>query len=49
MTAARRSRGSRPASGRVPAAARAATEAQFYYPPGAAAAEGWYDVEADRD
>jgi hypothetical protein len=37
-----------------PAAAREATEAQFYYPrlpdggddPGA---EGWYDVEADRD
>jgi agmatinase len=37
-----------------PASARAATEAQFYYPrltdagddPGA---EGWYDVEADRD
>ena len=39
---------------RGPAAAREATEAQFYYPrqrdggddPGA---EGWYDVEADRD
>ena len=37
-----------------PAAARSATEAQFYYPrlpdggddPGA---EDWYDVEADRD
>jgi agmatinase len=37
-----------------PAAAREATEAQFYYPRlGGAAddrgAEGWYDVEADRD
>jgi agmatinase len=36
-----------------PAAARDATEAQFYYSgPGAAGdegAEGWYDVEADRD
>jgi agmatinase len=37
-----------------PAAARAATEAQFYYPrlPGGEddpGAEGWYDVEADRD
>jgi agmatinase len=37
-----------------PAAARGATEAQFYYPrsarPGSdPGAEGWYDVEADRD
>lgn len=37
-----------------PAAARAATEAQFYYPRpagdgGDPGAEGWYDVEADRD
>jgi len=37
-----------------PAAAREATEAQFYYPPLAGAgddqgAEGWYDVEADRN
>jgi agmatinase len=37
-----------------PAAAREATEAQFHYPPSAGAgdargAEGWYDVEADRD
>ena len=34
-----------------PAAARMATEAQFYYPrsPGEAGAEGWYDVETDRD
>jgi agmatinase len=37
-----------------PAAARAATEARFYYPrlPDAGddrGAEGWYDVEADRD
>jgi agmatinase len=37
-----------------PAAAREATEAQFYYPRLAGAgddqgAEGWYDVEADRD
>jgi agmatinase len=37
-----------------PAAARGATEAQFYYPRSAAGAddpgaEGWYDVEADRD
>jgi agmatinase len=37
-----------------PAAARAATEAQFYYPRLADArddpgAEGWYDVEVDRD
>ena len=37
-----------------PAAAREATQAQFYYPRSAVAgsdqgAEGWYDVEADRD
>ena len=37
-----------------PAAARDATEAQFYYPRlggagGDQGAEGWYDVEADRD
>ncbi len=37
-----------------PAAAREATQAQLYYPPSAGAgddpgAEGWYDVEADRD
>jgi agmatinase len=37
-----------------PAAAREATQAQFYYPRSAAGAddpgaEGWYDVEADRD
>lgn len=37
-----------------PAEARAATEAQFYYPRSAGGgqdrgAEGWYDVEADRD
>jgi agmatinase len=37
-----------------PAAARVATEAQFYYPrrrgaDGDQGAEGWYDVEADRD
>ena len=37
-----------------PAAARGATRAQLYYPPSADAegddgAEGWYDVEADRD
>jgi len=37
-----------------PAAARAATEAMLYYPPLAGpgddgGAEGWYDVEADRD
>jgi agmatinase len=37
-----------------PAAARDATQAQFYYPRSAVAdsdegAEGWYDVEADRD
>jgi agmatinase len=37
-----------------PAAARQATEAQFYYPRSAGpgndqGAEGWYDVEADRD
>ena len=37
-----------------PAAAREATEAQFYYPRSTAGgddpgAEGWYDVEADRD
>ncbi len=37
-----------------PAAARGATEAQFYYPRPAGAgddqgAEGWYDVEADRE
>jgi agmatinase len=37
-----------------PAAARAASEAQFYYPRSAGpgndpGAEGWYDVEADRD
>ncbi len=37
-----------------PAAAREATEAQFYYPSPSGAgddqgAEGWYDVEADRD
>ena len=37
-----------------PGAAREATEAQFYYPRTAGAggdpgAEGWYDVEADRD
>jgi agmatinase len=37
-----------------PAAAREATQAQFYYPGSAAAgdeqgAEGWYDVEVDRD
>jgi agmatinase len=37
-----------------PAAAREATQAQFYYPRLASAgdgqgAEGWYDVEADRD
>ena len=36
-----------------PAAAREATRAQLYYPPAGAhsdeGAEGWYDVEADRD
>ena len=37
-----------------PAAAREATQAQLYYPPTAGAgsddgAEGWYDVEVDRD
>jgi agmatinase len=34
-----------------PEAARAATHAQFYYPQsgGDRGAEGWYDVEADRD
>src|SRR4051794_38910436 len=37
-----------------PAAAREATQAQFHYPRsggarGDAGAEGWYDVEADRD
>lgn len=37
-----------------PEAARKATEAQFYYPPSTGVeddrgAEGWYDVEADRD
>jgi agmatinase len=37
-----------------PAAAREATAAQFYYPPSVdaandAGAEGWYDVETDRD
>jgi agmatinase len=37
-----------------PTAAREATQAQFYYPQSAGAgngegAEGWYDVEADRD